>query len=201
MRVMKARGSVRSFTSHGGRWPVVVPQAGAGAGSPSGTQNLLPSLGFVKVANTSWIISFIFFSPSGSHHPAMLCQVGGLVWSRCGGCGWFGHGSCQISSQGGVRLDLILVYFVLSTKRGAISGRGQQCHLGCGTLATCATPEGLEASSVSTSSKIKMLEGFHGACPHPGTALLGAGFPDFQEIAMFGEILTPPCCSPCLPAS
>lgn len=100
-----------------------------------------------------------------------------------------------------MRLDLILVYFVLSTKRGAISGRGQQCHLGCGTLATCATPEGLEASSVSTSSKIKMLEGFHGACPHPGTALLGAGFPDFQEIAMFGEILTPPCCSPCLPAS
>lgn len=63
MRVMKARGSVRSFTSHGGWWPVVVPQAGAGAGSPSGTQNLLPSLGFVKVTNTSWIISFIFFPP------------------------------------------------------------------------------------------------------------------------------------------
>lgn len=92
MRVMKACGSLRSFTSHGGRWPVVVPQAGAGAGSPSGTQNLLPSLGFVKVANTSWVWFLFFFFP---------------LWIPSSGHAVPGWGACVVPA-GGVVAGLVM---------------------------------------------------------------------------------------------
>lgn len=78
-------------------------------------------------------------------------------------------------------------FFVLSTRRAEFKGSNDAV---C-PQATGATPEGLLASPVSTSSKVKKLVGSCGVCPHAGNVSFWADFLDFQEVTVFQEFLTP----------